>query len=93
MTVQGDELQQGVQESVDPSAMYSGISLADDRINQLKMESDAVREWRGNNQKRIEDADVKETSDTTEWKSTAKTQTEQFYKSVTCINTFKENIY
>ena len=79
MTVQGDG-QIPVEEKVDPSVMYSGISLADDRISQLKMESEAVRDWREKNIQRIENGDKKETTDDTEWKTSAKTQTEQFYK-------------
>jgi len=86
MTVQGDEAGAPIVENVDPSVMYSGISLADDRINQLKMESDAVREWREKNTRRIEDADTKETTDVADWKSTAKTQTEQFYKQYEAEN-------
>ena len=37
MTVQGDPIQAAQSEKVDPSQMYSGISMADDRINQLKV--------------------------------------------------------
>jgi len=85
MTIQGEG--EGVtDEKMDPSAMYSGISLADDRINQLKMESTAVREWREKNQQRIENADSKETTDDADWKTTAKTQTEQFYKQYEADN-------
>ena len=40
MTVQGEN---PVEEKVDPSAMYSGISMADDRINQLQSESNKMR--------------------------------------------------
>ena len=80
MTVQGDESSAGISEKVDPSAMYSGISLADDRINQLQAESPAVREWRETYAKRIQDADNKENTETEEWKQSAKTATEEFYK-------------
>lgn len=37
MTVQGDPIQAAQSEKVDPSQIYSGISMADDRINQLKV--------------------------------------------------------
>merc|ERR1711953_125430 len=77
MTTQGEAV---VEEVLDPSAMYSGISMADDRISQLKMESDAVREWRDRNTKRIEDGDNKEKSDVIDWKEQAKLQKEEFYK-------------
>ena len=41
MTVQGEG--PPPEEKVDPSAMYSGISMADERINQLKTEANAIR--------------------------------------------------
>ena len=40
MTVQGEA---PADEPVDPSAMYSGLSMADDRINQLQSESGKMR--------------------------------------------------
>ena len=91
MTVQGEN---PVEEKVDPSAMYSGISMADDRINQLQSESNKMRlvfkilhqascqlrEWREQNTARIEAADSKEKTDDVEWKAQAKKQKDDFYK-------------
>lgn len=91
MTVQGDESSAGISEKVDPSAMYSGISLADDRINQLQAESPAVREWRETYAKRIQDADNKENTETEEWKQSAKTATEEFYKTYEAENSKRKN--
>merc|ERR1711971_1156149 len=83
MTVQGEN---PVEEKVDPSAMYSGISMADDRINQLQSESNKMREWREQNTARIEAADSKEQTDDVEWKAQAKKQKDDFYKQYEAEN-------
>merc|ERR1711935_217721 len=83
MTVQGET---PAEDPVDPSAMYSGISMADDRINQLQSESSKMREWREQNTARIEAADSKETTDEVEWKEAAKKQKDDFYKQYEAEN-------
>jgi len=82
MTTQGE----GQDEKIDPSVMYSGISMADDRINQLKTESSALREWREQNSQRIEHADSKELKDDADWKEKAKLQKDEFYKQYEAEN-------
>merc|ERR1712131_164448 len=82
MTVQGEVSE----EKVDPSAMYSGISMADDRINQLQSESNKMREWREQNTARIEAADSKEKTDEVDWKEQAKKQKDDFYKQYEAEN-------
>merc|ERR1712168_1247704 len=67
-------------EALDPSQMYSGISMANDRINALQTESPKIKEWREKNTQRIEDADKKEETDGVSWKEQAKIQKDEFYK-------------
>ena len=66
----------------DPSQLMNSMNLADERISQLNSESESVRKWREEHEKRIEQTDAKETSDLEEWKSTAKSQIDEFYKFV-----------
>jgi len=67
---------------MDPSQLVNSMNAADERIAQLNSESESVRKWREDNEKRIVETDAKETSDLEEWKSTAKSQIEEFYKFV-----------
>lgn len=78
MTTQGEET--AADEALDPSQMYSGISMANDRINALQTESPKIKEWREKNTQRIEDADKKEETDGVSWKEQAKIQKDEFYK-------------
>ena len=64
----------------DPSQIVNSMNLADERISQLNSESESVRKWRQENEQRIAQTDAKESSDLEEWKSTAKSQIDEFYK-------------
>jgi len=75
----------------DPSQLVNSMNAADERIAQLNSESESVRKWREDNEKRIQETDAKETSDLEEWKSTAKSQIEEFYKTYGAENEKRKN--
>ncbi|CBY09957.1 unnamed protein product [Oikopleura dioica] len=76
---------------MDPSQLVNSMNAADERIAQLNSESESVRKWREDNEKRIVETDAKETSDLEEWKSTAKSQIEEFYKTYGAENEKRKN--
>lgn len=75
----------------DPSQFVNSMNVADERIAQLNSESESVRKWREEKAKRIVETDAKEVSDIDEWKSTAKSQIEEFYKTYGAENEKRKN--